>query len=168
MPLGKCSNSQKKSAFGGFPLYSPKENIQNTSLPPPAVSLCVSLRKNIMVFENFPPPAVSPLCSPTAKKGFKDLSIKTALGLTIGMRPAVSAGVPFSKLKTRFSSDWDSGIQNPPTGPSRTDMRFFIMLRMYFRAFPRSSPLTASSAGSVQIRPDPTQTSSSWEVGLGK
>ena len=34
-------------------------------------------------------------------KGFKGLNIKTALGLMIGMRPAVSAGVPFSKLKTR-------------------------------------------------------------------
>ena len=48
------------------------------------------------------------------------------------------AGAQFPKLNTCFSSDWDSGIQNPPTGPSRTDMRFFysvdhVVCRLFSR-----------------------------------
>ena len=62
------------------------------------------------------------------KNAFKALKIKTENGTGIDDWYEASglAGAPFSKLKRVFSSDWDSGIQNPPTGPPHADMRFLL------------------------------------------
>ena len=50
---------------------------------------------------------------------------KNGIGIDDWYEASGLAGMPFPKLKTRFRSDLDSGIQNPPTGPSRAAMCFY-------------------------------------------